>query len=239
MRAMKRPVTSVVLAIAGLLAAAPALAADRAVTAGPAPNSFSTTTVTMDQGDTVTFHNDDASGALHDVTSDKNGSDGAPLFKSALIEGGKGKTSAVSGVEYLTTGDYGFHCSVHPFMTGTLKVSANGTPKTRPQPDTTAPDADIKVSDTRISKVLKRKALGMVLAVNEHATLKLKATAKRTTVASASYTLDGVKTDARLKLTRAGKKLLARSRRLTIKVTAVVTDDVGNRSSATTTKTLK
>ena len=43
------------LAVAGLATAAPALA-DQTITAGPLPNTYSTTSVTMDQGEAVLFH---------------------------------------------------------------------------------------------------------------------------------------------------------------------------------------
>ena len=107
------------LAVAGALWAAPALG-DATITAGPLPDTYAATDVTIDQGQTVTFQNSDQSGALHDVTADKAGSDGQALFKSDTIE--TGKTAPVKGVEFLTTGDYTYHCSVHPFMRGAFKV---------------------------------------------------------------------------------------------------------------------
>src|SRR5204863_7601065 len=140
------------LALAGLFWAAPALG-DATITAGPVPNRYANTEATIGQGQTVTFQNSDRS-ALHDVTSDQAGSDGNALFKSETVEGGK--SAPVKGVEFLTTGDYAFHCSLHPFMKGTLHVSSNGTPKPRtpdnpaPNPsDTSPPDATVKILDSR------------------------------------------------------------------------------------------
>src|SRR3954453_8468886 len=150
------------LAVAGALWAAPALG-DATITAGPVPNTFATTDATIDQGQAVMFQNSDNT-AFHDVTSDANGSDGKALYASETIAGGK--SSPVKGVEFLTTGDYGYHCSVHPFMTGTLHVTANGTPKPRtpdnpaPNPaDTSPPDATVTILDSRISKVLEHRSL--------------------------------------------------------------------------------
>jgi plastocyanin len=57
----------------------------------------------------------------HDVTSDDNGPNGRPLFRSKLI--GLGEAAPVDGVEKLPSGkSYGFFCSVHPGMRGTLIV---------------------------------------------------------------------------------------------------------------------
>src|SRR5204863_9740503 len=121
---VRRVGAGVALVAASALWAAPALG-DATITAGPVPNTFATTDATIDQGQSVTFQNSDNT-AFHDVTSDQNGSDSKSLFRSETIEGGK--TAPVNGVEFLTTGDYKFHCSVHPFMTGTLPVTASGTP---------------------------------------------------------------------------------------------------------------
>jgi len=147
-----------VLAVAGAFFAAPAVA-DETITAGPVPDSYGNPDVTIDQGGTITFQNSDPTKVQHDVTADKNDSDGKPLFASETIDGGK--TAPVKGVEFLTTGDYEFHCSIHPFMTGTIHVTGNGTPKPRtpdnpaPNPaDTTPPDATVKILDSRISGVL-------------------------------------------------------------------------------------
>jgi len=149
---MRRVVRGVGLGMGGGLATAPAASAG-AVYAGP-PSQFFTSSVTIDQGEAVTFTNLDF--IAHDVTAQGKGPDGKPLFASALTNGGG--SNPVSGTEFLTTGDYPFHCSVHPFMTATLKVTANGTPKQRPAappPDTTPPSAPTlsttSVVPTRIS----------------------------------------------------------------------------------------
>src|SRR5438034_3544372 len=109
-----------------MLAFAPGALADKQVQAQPIDRFAGD--VTMDQGETLTFMNMDLNN--HDVTADAAGPDGKPLFASATI--GFGQTSKVDGAEYLTTGAYKFHCSVHQFMTGTLTVTSNGTPKQRP-----------------------------------------------------------------------------------------------------------
>lgn len=225
------------LAAVALLLAVPALAADHTFTAGPVPNQYESADVTIDQGDTITFKNSDSAGASHDVTADAM-PDGKPIFKSEIID--KGKSGPVNGVEFLRTGDYTFHCSLHNFMKGTLHVTANGTPKTAPPPDTTPPDVRMAILDTRIGKVLARKALRVKLTADEAARFKMTAISGRTTLgkATASLAAAGSRT-AQITLTKAGRKLFAKSSKLTIKLKAAVNDAANNATAATTTRRLK
>jgi plastocyanin len=236
---MRRVATVAALVVAGAFWAAPALG-DATITAGPVPNTFATTDATIDQGQSVTFQNSDRT-ALHDVTSDKNGTDGKALFASETIEGGK--TAPVKGVEFLTTGDYPFHCSVHPFMTGTLHVTANGTPKPRtpdnpaPNPaDTTPPDASVTILDSRISGVLEHRGLRARLKTNETARFAMTATSGKTRVALGTFTSKGTRT-VKLSLTKKGKQLLFKASKVKLKLTARVNDAADNRASATATRT--
>jgi plastocyanin len=229
------------LAVAGAFWAAPALG-DATITAGPVPNTYASTEATIDQGQAVTFQNSDRT-AFHDVTSDQNGSDGKALFASETIEATK--TSPVKGVEFLTTGDYGFHCSVHPFMKGTLHVTANGTPKPRtpdnpaPSPaDTTPPDATVTILDSRISGVLEHRGLRVRLKSDEPARFKLTATSGKTRVALGTFTSKGART-AKLDLTKSGKKILFKASTVKLKLTAKVNDAADNKSAASATKTLR
>jgi len=237
---VRRLAAAAALAVAGAFWAAPALG-DGTITAGPTPNTYATTDVTIDQGQTVTFQNSDPT-AFHDVTADQNGG-GKPLFNSETIEGGK--TAPVKGVEFLTTGDYGYHCSVHPFMKGTLHVSASGTPKPRtpdnpaPNPaDTTPPDARVTILDTRISGVLQHHGVRLRLRTDEPARFKLTATAGKTRVALGSVTTKGNRT-TKLDLTKSGKKLLFKASTVKLKLTAKVNDAADNKSTASATKTLR
>jgi outer membrane protein assembly factor BamB len=76
--------------------------------------NYATPVVTVQQGGSVTYTNLDA--AQHDVLS----VDG--LFGTPLI--GAGQQVPVSGVEALPPGSYGFYCSLHANMQGTLSVVA-------------------------------------------------------------------------------------------------------------------
>ena len=238
MRSVK---AGVALVVAGALWAAPALG-DATITAGPVPNTYTTKEVTIDQGQSITFQNSDTVSA-HDVTADANGPDGKPLFKSDLIGGGK--TAAVKGVEFLTTGDYGFHCSVHNFMTGTIHVTANGTPKPHtpenpaPNPaDTTPPEATVTILDSRISKVLEHRGLRVRLGTDETARFKLTATSGKTKVALGTFSSKGKRT-VKMSLTKSGKKLLFRASTVKLKLSARVNDAADNRSTASAAKTLR
>lgn len=238
---MRRAAAGAALAVAGLVWAAPALG-DGTITAGPIPNQFSTQNVTIDQGQSVTFQNSDRT-AFHDATADQTGSDGNALFASETIEGGK--TSPVKGVEFLTTGDYPFHCSVHPFMKGTLHVTSNGTPKPRtpdnpaPNPaDTAAPVATVTILDSRISAVLEHRGLRIRVTTNEPARFKLTATSGKTKVALGTIASKGRRT-VKLDLTKAGRKLLASANTVQLKLTAKVNDAADNKSAASAVKTLR
>ena len=228
------------LTLAGSLSAAPALGADHSITAGPAPTTYTTPEVTIDQGDTITFTNSDASGATHDVTSDATDAGGKRLFKSALVA--PGKSGPVDGVQYLTTGDYAFHCSIHSSMHGTIHVSANGTPQQRPvapPPDTTPPDATVAIADTRIGAVLKRKGLRVKLKANERARFKMTAKSGRATLATGTATVTDKSRTAVIKLTSAGRRYLAKARSVVVKLSAKVNDAANNRSSAAATRKLR
>ena len=84
------------------------------IVAGPGAvaTTYATPVVSISQGSPVTFTNLDV--AQHDVISD----DG--LFSTPLIS--IGQSAPVAGAEALDPGDYGFYCSLHRNMTGTLVV---------------------------------------------------------------------------------------------------------------------
>jgi polyvinyl alcohol dehydrogenase (cytochrome) len=86
------------------------------VVAGPGAvaTTYATATVTVPRGSTVDFLNLDV--PQHDVRSTTAG-----LFASELI--GTGQTAPVTGVDRLGPGSYGFYCSLHPNMKGTLTVT--------------------------------------------------------------------------------------------------------------------
>jgi plastocyanin len=239
---VRRVTAGVALAAAGALWAAPAMG-DTTITAGPAPNTYATIEVTIDQGQTITFQNSDQA-AIHDVTSDETGAGGTALFESETVE--PGKTALVKRVEFLTTGDYAFHCSVHPFMKGTLHVTANGKPKPRtpdnpaPNPaDTKPPDATVAILDTRISGVLYHRGVRVRLKTDEPARFKLTASSGKTRVALGTYVVKGKERNVKIDLTKKGKQVLFTANSVKLKLAAKVNDAADNRASAGATRILR
>jgi len=75
--------------------------------------SYAPATLTVKKGDIITVKNDDT--APHTATSETT------KFDTSLIMPGK---SAQIKTSTLTPGDYPYHCTVHPFMKGTITVKA-------------------------------------------------------------------------------------------------------------------
>ena len=93
-------------------AGATLLAGPQATTTG-----YATPRMVLAQGQRLSFANLDVT--PHNVVSAEAG-----LFRSTLV--GLAGTGVVEGTERLAGGDYGFYCSVHPGMTGTLTVAGAG-----------------------------------------------------------------------------------------------------------------
>ncbi|MFL5884922.1 MAG: hypothetical protein ACJ77M_07620, partial [Thermoleophilaceae bacterium] len=92
-----------------------------AIVAGPGAvyTTYATPVATASKGGSLSFVNLDA--PAHDVTADQKGPDGKPLFHSALA--GLGEVAPVEGLDRVESGkSYGFFCSIHPGMHGTLLV---------------------------------------------------------------------------------------------------------------------
>ena len=86
-----------------------------------AAGNYGTPVAVMTQGASATLTNYDI--ALHDVLSVDTDANDQPLFNSELI--GLQGSGPVNGVEDLEPGEYGFYCSLHAWMTGTLHVVAD------------------------------------------------------------------------------------------------------------------
>ena len=81
--------------------------------------SYLPATLTVKKGEVITITNTD--NVPHTVTNGASPDDPktGKLFDTSLIMAGK---TAQIKTANLAPGDYKFHCSVHPFMTGTLTV---------------------------------------------------------------------------------------------------------------------
>ena len=225
--------------------AVPAARADKEITAAPT-NQFTTSSVTMDQGERLTFFNADFN--AHNVTARDPGPGGAPLFASPTI--GNGQRAFVEGSQFLTTGSYAFYCTRHSFMAGTLTVTAAGTPAVRPPPppppppDRTAPTVALAITSSRIPTVLRQGKVFASVRLNEAGSGSLRATARsgRTTVTVARGAFDyrrATRQTLGLTLTRTGRTLLAARRSVRVTVSATARDRAGNRRSASISRTLK
>ena len=218
--------------------AAAAEAAER-IEAGT-PNRYTTPSVTMDQGEPLTFRNSDGT-ARHDVTARDNGPDGRPLFSTPVISGGR--EVPVDGAQFLTAGRYAFFCSIHTFMTGTLTVTSAGSPVPRPA-DTVAPELQVAVTRTRLSRVARTGRLPAAVTVNEAADVALTATARvgRRTVTLGTVQIDDVAPGTRavtLRVSRAGRRALARARSAIVTLRGTARDASGNETAARTARRLR
>jgi plastocyanin len=226
--------------VATALLAVPAAQADERIQAGPSIR-YTTPNVTMDQGERLTFQNLDVE--RHDVVASARGSDGRALFRTPII--GNGEEAFVEGSQYLTTGSYGFFCSVHPQMTGTLNVTSAGTPAQRPGPGTGPPDrakprVSVKLRRTSARRARRSRRLPVEVTVNEAAKVALRARARGVTVARGSVSLPAAgKRRPSLRLTAAGRRLLGRRGRVAVTLTARAVDRAGNAATARARRTLK
>ena len=81
--------------------------------------AYAPATLTVKKGDSIQVTNKDS--VPHTVTNGKDASDptSGKLFDSSIINAGS--TAQISTAK-LDPGDYPFHCTIHPYMTGLLKV---------------------------------------------------------------------------------------------------------------------
>jgi plastocyanin len=233
--------------VASLLVPSTALA-DETIVAGPG-SRYAAGEYTIDQGEPLTFRNDDVSGPSHDVVSTANGDvQKRYLFASETIA--PGKSSFVEGSQYLTTGSYDFFCSIHPSMKGKLVVNSGGTPKPRPgstpaQPgeappaaDQTPPEPSLSFGALRAATIKRRRSLTLRVGADEAVSMKVTVKVGKVTVARRSLRL-GVRGTRTLKLAvgRSARRAIRRGRRLRIVVDVV--DTAGNPGTATDSVTLQ
>jgi plastocyanin len=205
--------------VAVLLVLAVPAAADQQIQAAPT-KKYSTPSVTIAQGEKLTFHNGDA--IVHDVTSAQD-LDGKPLFSTPLVD--PGGDAVVEGAQYLTTGEYAFYCSVHPEMQGKLTVTSAGTPV--PRPGSGGGGATLKAAGAKLSSVRRGGKLAVRVSGPAGATAIVAAEArlhgKRVKLGRARATLASA--DAQkitLKLTSKARKALKGVRKVAVTFKATV-----------------
>jgi plastocyanin len=222
------------------LALAPAASADERVYAVPV-NQYSSTVVTIDQGEALFFRNIDLQ--QHDLVS-KEQSGGKPLFGTPLL--GTGEEALVQGAQQLKGGNYPFFCTVHPFMTGTLTVTGAGAPTPPPSGsgDKTAPTVSVRVLDSSVSKVVKNKRLRVEVTMNEAGNASLTATTRKgkktVTIAKGAkgFARDG-RASVSMALTKSGQSALKGRKSANVLVQVHATDGAGNTGHGRGSRTLK
>jgi plastocyanin len=224
------------LTVLTLLALAAPAAADQQITAGPV-DTFTTPSPSMAQGERLTFLNNDF--ASHTVTADGKGTDGKPLFDTGTVAG-SGASKFVEGSQFLTTGSYPFHCEIHPFMTGKLTVTADGTPAARPA-DTTKPKVTVSFPKQTLAGIVKAKKVNVRIGADEPAGASVTVTAK---VGKKSFTLPTAKTTLKtattrtlsVKLSSSAQKAFAKAKSVSFAAAGQATDAAGNVGRAKTAK---
>jgi plastocyanin len=230
---------AVALALLGLALVPAAAQADERVYAVP-PNQYSSTVITIDQGEALFFRNIDLQ--RHDLVS-KDQAGGKPIFGTPLL--GTGEEALVQGAQQLKGGNYAFFCTIHPFMTGTLTVTGGGAPAPPPSgSDTTAPKVSVRVVDSSVSKVRKNGKLRVEVSLDEAGNAQTVATMrsgkKTVTIAKGSrgFARAG-KATVSMALTKAGRSALKGKKSAAITVTAHAQDTAGNDGHGTGKRTLK
>ncbi len=147
--------------------AAPALALERVDATFLA--EYSAESYTIDEGEIVTFGNQDKFLA-HGVVSDTGG-----LFSAPVIT--RGQVRLLRGAPFLTsTGSpYTFHCPIHPGMTSALNVTSAGAPLPA---DATAPTALLKIKTASLARLAGKRKLRIVVSPSEAVDVVVKASAE-------------------------------------------------------------
>lgn len=203
-----------VTAVVGLVAIAPGAGAVT-ITAGEECCVFVDGPFTQEAGTTAGISNPGPPNtAAHNAYSDDLGPDGGPLFYSSLAQ--PGETRPVKGTKYLAGGSYDFVCTLHGGMTGTLEVSG-GTAAPRPRAVPRIPSQSLKTvrRKGRLTVTLRSAAAAGPVLVSIKA--------GRTAVGSARVTslAAGQSRKVSVRLSKRGKRLIAKGRSVKLKARAV------------------
>jgi len=131
----------VLMSVVSLIAIAPsAFAEDVTVTNAPGsstpgcePNCFVPSTVTIEEGGTVTWENTDNAAHTASSGTPEGGPDG--VFDSSLM-----MVNGSFSFTFDSAGTYPYFCMVHPWMQGTVVVGGTSTPADTVPPQVLVPD---------------------------------------------------------------------------------------------------
>jgi plastocyanin len=240
--------------VAALLALTPAAAQASTVIEAQTVWRYDMSMYTLAQGDALTFRNaDSVSPGPHNVTSQDKGPDGKPIFASDTVP--NGKEVPVAGAQNLQAGSYSFFCTVHPFMTATLTVTAagapqspGGSPPSSPPPpsarDTRAPRLHASLIKTSLSRFVKTRRVSARVASDERVALSLRLSVK---IGSRVYTLArtevpgasaGATKTVVLRSSKSQSRRLRGARRAKLTLAVEGRDDAGNVGTARARRTL-
>ena len=222
-------------AIAVIALGAPAGASAAQITAGPGPSTYQNPNIEIDAGEAVTFMNLDLT-ASHDVTSVDVGAGAQPLFRSATV--GFLTTVPVEGAEALGPGTYDFLCSIHTFMSGSITVRGTGGGGGG-SGGGEGPSLKLTPLETKLAKVERAGKLAFKAKLDKPATVKVTAKADGTKVAAGKGKLEKGTSRIAVKLTSAGKRLVAKGNRLKLAIVGRATDSDGNSSKTSFGLTLR
>jgi plastocyanin len=229
---MRRTTLALALFLLGALFAPPALG-DASVKI--ANYSFSPGSVSIHTGEKVTW-NWTGSDKNHTVTSDPGQAESFESHPgmSIITDGPPGETFSHT---FTHTGKFTYYCRVHTYMTGTVNVSAPGTPL-KPN-DTSPPATTLRIVRTTPRRAARSGKLKVKVTVSEAATETLVARLGRRKIGkkTVKFASAGTKT-VRIKLTRKGKRALRKRRRAKVSVKATGVDSAGNKKTARTKLTL-
>ena len=203
-----------VTAVAGLMATAPGAGAVT-ITAGEECCVFVGGPFSQEAGTAAEISNPGAPNtAAHNAFSDDLGPDGGPLFYSSLAQ--PGETRRVKGTEYLGEGSYGFVCTLHGGMTGTLEVSG-GTPASRPRAVPRIPAQSLKTvrRKGRVAVVVRSAVVTAPVSVSLRAGRRAVGTAR---IGSLSA---GQARKFSVRLSKRGKRLIGKGRSVKLQARAV------------------
>ena len=145
-------------------------------------------------------------GGSHNVTATGDGPDGEALFRSDTISGG---TIPVNGTQYVGPGSYSFICTIHPAtMQATLNVA--GTPLARPE-------LSLKVKSGNLAQALRSGEVKVEAKVSGGSGEEAEVTAQLGKREIAKPKSTSRTRALKLKLTKKGRKLLAKRGKAKIK----------------------
>jgi plastocyanin len=197
----------------GMLVTTPPASADQTFSA-VFHDRFEADAVTITQGDSLTFGNVDTD--IHNLVAQQLGSDGRPLFSTPNVT--PESTHAVDGVTLVPAGSYAFECTVHPFMQGTLIVTANGGQSESSSSPGGSESLSLRLVSSRLKDVRRTGRLLVSGTSAAGGQISVVARIGKTLAAQGAATLKAGSHFVTLRMTRAGRKNLARHRRVRLLV---------------------